>query len=227
MVSVWDSVDITLYDSGFASWPEYTTGMNLDLSSLELPIRLRPETPMSDEELMRFSRENRPYRMERETNGEILIMTPTGYKTGTINRRVIQALGIWADHDGRGQVCDSDTGFKLPNGAVRAPDTAWVSDRRWNELTEAEQEGYAPLCPEFVIELVSPSDRIENVKKKIVDEWIANGTELAWLIEPKTRRVTVYRPGQEPEVHEDPTSVQGTGCVAGFELMMERVWGRS
>lgn len=165
-----------------------------------MPIRLRPETPMSDDDLMRFSRVNRPLRMEREPNGEVLIMTPAGYNTGSINRRIIQALGIWADEDGRGQACDSDNGFRLPNGAVRAPDTAWVSNSRLNALTEAERDGYAPLCPDFVIELVSPSDRIEDVKKKMVEEWIANGAELAWLIEPKTRRVTVYRPGQQTEV---------------------------
>jgi Uma2 family endonuclease len=201
--------------------------MNLDLSSLPMPIRLRPETPMSDEELMRFSDENKPFRMEREPNGEILIMTPAGTSVGFINRRIVQALGVWADEDGRGLASDSGTGFTLPNGAIRSPDAAWVSNRRWNALTEAEQEGYSPLCPEFVIELVSPSDRIEDVKKKMVDEWIANGAELAWLIEPKQRRVTVYRPAQEVEVLEDPSSVQGTGCVAGFELVMERVWGRA
>jgi Uma2 family endonuclease len=199
--------------------------MNLDLSSLELPIRLRPETPMSDLDLMRFSLENRPYRMEREPNGEILIMTPTGYRTGSINRRIVQALGNWADEDGRGDVFDSSTGFTLPNGAVRSPDASWVSNRRGDALTREQREGYAPVCPEFVIELTSPSDRIEDVKKKVAEEWIANGAELAWLIEPKERRVTAYRPGQEPEVFEDPTSVQGTGCVAGFELVMERVWG--
>ncbi len=200
--------------------------MELDLSSLELPIRLRPETPLSDEEFMRFSGENDPYRMEREPNGEILIMAAAGSKTGSINRRVSQALGIWADEHGVGEVFDSDTGFTLPNGAVRSPDASWVSNLRWNALTEAEQDGYAPLCPEFVIEIVSPSDRIADVKKKMVEEWIANGAQLAWLIEPKTRRVTVYRPGQEPELLENPSSVQGTGCVAGFELVMERVWGR-
>lgn len=200
--------------------------MNLDLSSLPMPIRLRPESPMSDEELMQFSEENNPFRIEREPNGEILIMTPAGYNTGSINRRIIQALGIWADDDGRGEVFDSDTGFKLPNGAVRSPDTAWVSNKRSSALTGAEREGYAPICPEFVIELASPSDRIGDVKKKMVEEWIANGAQLAWLIEPKARRVTVYRPGQEPEVFDNPSSVQGTGCVAGFELVMERVWGR-
>ncbi len=123
-------------------------------------------------------------------------------------------------------MCKSNAGFTLPNGSVRSPDAAWVSNRRWNALTEAQQEGYAPLCPEFVIELVSPSDRTSDVKTKMVDEWVANGAELAWLIEPKARRVTIYRPKQKAEVLEDPSTVKGTGCVAGFELVMARVWGR-
>ena len=200
--------------------------MNLDLSSLELPIRLRTDAPMSDLEFERFSRQNRPYRMEQEPNGEILVMTPTGFDTGSINRRIAQALGNWADEDGRGDVLDSSTGFRLANGAVRSPDAAWVSHGRVEALSKAQLEGFAPLCPEFVIELTSPSDRKKDVEAKVLDEWIANGAELAWLIEPKERRVTVYRPGQEAEVFEDPTSVQGTGCVAGFELVMERVWGK-
>jgi len=164
--------------------------------------------------------------MEREPNGEILIMTPTGNKTGFINQRILQALGNWADEDGRGVVFATDTGFTLPSGAVRAPDACWMSKQRWNAMTKSEQDGFGSLCPEFVVELASPSDRIKDLEKKMTDEWVANGAELAWLIEPKTRRVTIYRPGQEPEVLEDPSSVQGTGCVAGFELVMERVWGR-
>jgi len=198
--------------------------MNLDLSSLEWPIRLRAGAPMSDLEFERFSRKNRPYRMEQEPNGDILIMTPTGFDTGSTNRRIVQALGNWADADGRGEVADSSTGFRLPNGAVRSPDAAWVSHRRLQALTKEQLQGFAPLCPEFVIELTSPSDQLKDVKAKM-DEWMANGAEFAWLIEPKERRVRVYRPGQEPEVLEDPSSVQGAGCVAGFELVMERMWG--
>lgn len=163
--------------------------------------------------------------MEQEPNGDILVMTPTGFDTGSTNRRIVQALGNWADGDGRGEVLDSSTGFRLANGAVRSPDAAWVSHRRVEALTKAQLEGFAPLCPEFVIELTSPSDKLKDVKTKM-DEWVTNGAELAWLIEPKERRVTVYRPGQEAETFEDPTSVQGKGCVTGFELVMERVWTR-
>src|SRR5579859_2654123 len=159
--------------------------MNLDLSLLELPIRLRLGTPMSDDEFVQFSEENNPFRMEREPNGEILIMTPTGYGTGSINRRIVQALGAWADEDGRGDVLDSSTGFRLANGAVRSPDAAWVSHRKASRSSAEERDGFAPVCPEFVIELTSQSDRKKNVEAKVLNEWIANGAELAWLIEPK------------------------------------------
>ena len=163
--------------------------------------------------------------MEQEPNGEILIMTPTGNQTGFINQRILRALDTWTEIDGRGVVFATDTGFRLPSGAVRAPDGCWMSKRRWDAMNEAEKDGFGTQCPEFVIELASPSDRIRDLQEKMVDEWIANGAELAWLIEPKERRVTVYRPGQDAEIFEDPSSVQGTGCVAGFELVMERAWG--
>jgi len=199
--------------------------MDLVLSSIPLPVRLRPESPVSDDELMRFSQENEPLRIEREENGDILIMTPTGIRTGNKNLRIGRLLDEWAEQDGQGIGCDSSTGFKLASGAVRSPDASWTANERVNALTEAQQEGFGPLCPDFVIELVSPSDRLPNAKKKITEEWIANGVKLAWLIDVKSRTVTIYRPNEEPETLFDPTSVQGDGPVRGFELMMSRVWG--
>ena len=198
--------------------------MELVLSSLALPIRLRPERPLSDEQLMRFSSENRPLRMEREPNGDILVMTPTGNRTGMINLRLGRLFDEWTESDGRGFGFDSSTGFRLPDGAVRSPDLAWVAKERWNALTDDEQEGFG-LCPNFVIELVSPSDRLADLRKKIAEEWIVSGVELAWLIDPQRKVVEIYRPGEEPEIHEQPTSVQGNGPVAGFELVMARIWG--
>jgi Uma2 family endonuclease len=197
--------------------PEFT------ISSLSLPVRLTPETPMSDEAFLRFSAENDSLRMEREPNGDILIMAPAGTKSGMMNQRIGRLLDEWAESDGGGYAFDSSTGFKLSNGAVRSPDASWVSRDRWEALSEAEQEGFAPMCPEFVVELISPKDRLPSVRKKML-EWMANGTEVAWLIDPK-RLVEVYRRGEAPEVHENPTSVQGTGGVSGFCLVMRRVWG--
>jgi Uma2 family endonuclease len=198
--------------------------MDLDLSSLTMPIRLSPATPMTAEEFLAFSSENEPLRMEREPDGEILIMTPTGTRTGRMNQRIGRLLDEWAEEDGRGVTFDSSTGFKLRNGAVRSPDASWVSNTVWNALSPAEQESCPPICPEFVAELVSPRDRVEKARKKM-DEWLANGAELAWLIDPKRRAVEVYRQGEAPDVYENPTSVAGTGCVSGFCLVMERVWG--
>ena len=198
--------------------------MELELSSLPLPIRLKLERPVSDEQLLQFSSRNRPLRVEREANGEILVMTPTGNRTGMISLRLGRLFDEWTEADGRGFGFDSRTGFRLPNGAVRSPDLAWVAKERWNALTYEEQEGFG-LCPDFVIELASASDRLADVRKKITEEWIANGVELAWLIDPQRKAVEIYRPGEEPEIHEQPTSVQGDGPVSGFELVMARVWG--
>jgi len=197
--------------------------MDFRINSLPLPARLRPATPMSDAELMRFSERNASLRMEREPNGEILIMTPTGNNTGRMNLRVGRLLDEWAEADGRGVGFDSSTGFKLPSGAVRSPDVAWVANARWDRLSEAEQEGFG-IAPDFVIELRSPTDKLTDAQAKMA-EWIENGVELGWLIDPKRRVVQVYRAGEAVEVWENPTSVMGTGCVSGFCLVMQRVWG--
>jgi Uma2 family endonuclease len=198
--------------------------MDLDLSSLQMPIRLKPGTPMTDEDFLAFSAVNEPLRMEREPDGEMLIMTPTGARTGRMNQRIGRLLDEWAEADGRGVTFDSSTGFKLKSGAVRSPNTSWVSNSAWEALSPAERDTCPPICPEFVVELVSPKDQLESVRKKM-EEWLASGAELAWLINSKRRAVEVYRVGEAAEVHENPTSVQGTGCMSGFCLVMERVWG--
>ncbi len=178
---------------------------------------------MSDDDFMRFSAENHSLRMEREPNGEILVMTPTNNKTGKMNLRIGRLLDVWTEEDGRGVAFDSSTGFKLPNGAVRSPDGAWIASQRWDRLTEEEQEGFG-MAPDFIIELRSPTDSLPAARAKM-EEWMANGVTLGWLIDPKRKVVEVYRPGEEPEIHENPTSVQGDGPVRGFELVMGRVWG--
>ena len=197
--------------------------MNIDLSEVELPVRLRFERPMTDEELMRFCTANEVLRVEREPNGEILVMTPAGSRTSKMNLRIGRFLDEWAEADGRGVAFDSNGGFTLPDGSMRAPDGAWVELRRWQALSEKQQTGYAPVCPDFVIQLRSPSDRLPDVEAKM-EQWIANGARVGWLIDPERRVVTIYRAGQAVEVLEDPSSVQGDGPVAGFELVMARVW---
>jgi Uma2 family endonuclease len=198
--------------------------MNLALSEIELPVRLRFERPMTDDELMRFCAVNDVLRVEREPNGEILVMTPANSKTSKINLRIGRLLDEWAEADGRGVATGPDGGYTLPDGSMRAPDAAWVERSRWEALTDAQQSSFAPVCPDFVIELRSPSDKLPAAKAKM-EQWIANGAEVAWLIDPIEKAVTIYRPGDEPEHHVYPTSVQGTGPIAGFELVMARIWG--
>jgi Uma2 family endonuclease len=198
--------------------------MDFVLNGIGLPVRITPAAPMSDDELMRFCAANGDLRVEREPNGELLVMTPSNFNTSRINLRVCQILGEWAEADGRGAVTDSNGGYTLPDGSMRAPDAAWVANRRWQALSEKDQNRFAPICPDFVIEIRSPSDSLSELRAKMT-EWIANGAEVAWLVDPIDKAVTVYRPGDSPEEHVNPSSVQGSGPIAGFELVLARVWG--
>ena len=197
--------------------------MNFNLAEMPLPLRFRPETPMSDEELMRFCAANEAVRVERDANGEILVMTPAGSKTSQMNSRITRLLDEWAEEDGRGVAFDSNGGFTLPDGSMRAADAAWVDRKKWDALSARDQERFAPLCPDFVIELRSPNDSLTELKTKM-EHWITNGARLGWLIDPENKAVSIYRPGEQPEVLTHPTSVQGNGVMAGFELVMARVW---
>jgi len=178
---------------------------------------------MTEQEFLRFCAVNDFVRIEREPNGEILVMSPANGKTSNINSRVCRLLDEWAEDDGRGIAFDSSGRFTLLDGSMRSPDAAWVLRRRWDALTEVQQSGFAPVCPDFVIELRSPSDKPGDVQAKM-KMWISNGTEVAWLIDPERRTVELYRPADSVVQMYDPGSVQGTGPVAGFELVMARVW---
>lgn len=198
--------------------------MNLVLEAIDLPVRIRTGRVLTDDELMSFSRANELVRVERDADGELIVMSPTGTDGGSIETRVAILLGMWAFANGQGEVLGSNTGVTLPDDSVRAADAAWVSFERWSARPAAERKGYSRLCPEFVIEVRSESDRLNELQGKM-GMWIGNGVELAWLIDPLRRVVEVYRAGEAAEVHENPTSVQGSGPVRGFELVMGRVWG--
>ena len=198
--------------------------MNLALPEIDQTVRLRFESPMTDDEIVRFCQANEAVRVEQDANGELIVMSPAGGGASNKNNNISYQLYKWADETGSGITFDSSGGFRLPDGSMRSPDAAWIAWPRWNALTKEEQERFAPICPEFVIELRSSSDSLGELQAKM-GLWIANGAELAWLIDPEERAVTIYRPGQEPEHLVDPTSVQGDGPVSGFELVMARVWG--
>jgi len=199
--------------------------MSLAPAQVEASVRrFRPETPMSDQEFLRFCKENEPMRCERDANGEIILMSPTWSEASSKNSYLNYRLMKWAEETDSGITFDSSGGFTLPDGSVRSPDAAWVSWQRWNALSDEQRHGFARICPQFLIELRSESDRLPDAAEK-VRIWMENGAEVACLIDPQEKTVTIYRAGQEPERLVDPTSVQGDGPTAGFELVMARIWG--
>ncbi len=178
---------------------------------------------MNDEEFFEFCQLNPELRIERTSEGDIIIMAPTGGKTGRRNAKLIVAIGSWAEQEGRGQVFDSSTVFILPNGAGRSPDASWVRNERWDSLTQKEQEQFPPLCPDFVVELRSRTDRLNPLIAKM-EEYIANSTELGWLIDPLERKVHIYRAGEGAEILDDPEKVSGDPLLKGFVLEVRSLW---
>ena len=189
----------------------------------QLKLHLRPAVELTDEQFFALCAINRDLRLERTAEGDIIIMPPTGGETGNRNAEIGRQFSNWARRDGRGAAFDSSTGFKLPNGAHRSPDAAWVLRTRLAELTREQKQKFLPLSPDFVIELKSPSDRLEDVLAKM-DEYSENGVPLGWLINPQTKRVHIYRPGQAIEVLEAPSQVKGDAELAGFVLDLREIW---
>jgi Uma2 family endonuclease len=199
--------------------------MTLDLSSLAPPVLIRPAVPLTDEELIRFSEVNKPYRFERNKYGEIVMMTPVGGIGGTNEGWVSSSLIYWNETSQTGIAFSPNTGFNLPDGSCLSPDAAWVSLARWNALTPAEQAGFPPLCPEFLIEVRSRSDSRRMVEEKI-QLWMENGARLAWLVDPIDAKVTIYSPGEAAQTLDRPEVVEAGEPVAGFMLRAERLWPR-
>jgi Uma2 family endonuclease len=192
------------------------------IRSISFPFFLRPSRPISDDALLEFCAANDSLRIERNPAGELVVMTPAGGKTGKAELYIGRELDNWVEING-GDAFGSNTGFSLPDGSVRAPDAAWLSPEKWNSLTPEEQRRFVPFCPEFVIELRSPSDSIAELETKMT-EWIANGAQLAWLIDPLRKLAVIYRPGHEPETLLQPDFLHGEGPIAGFALKMQRLW---
>ncbi len=178
---------------------------------------------LTNKQLHRLCSDNPELKFEVTAEGELLVMSPTGSKTGIRNSKLTARLSIWAEQDGTGVCFDSSTLFVLPNKAKRSPDVSWIRLERWNALTEKEQEDFAPICPDFVVELRSASDRVTTLQKKMV-EYMKNGAQLGWLIDPKNKRVYIYRPNQEVEVIDNPERVSGEAVLPGFVLQLTEIW---
>ena len=188
-----------------------------------LVLRLRPVIDLTDEQLLILSALNRDLRMERNAEGDLLLMPPTGTETGDRNAEIGMQVRVWAKRDGTGTTFDSSTGFKLPNTAVRSPDASWMPHSRLDQFTSEERKKYIPACPDFVVELRSPSDTLADSHAKL-REYIENGARLGWLLDPETRRVYVYRPDAPVEQLDDPATVSGDPVLPGFVLDLREVW---
>lgn len=177
---------------------------------------------LDDAQLYRLCQANRDLRLERTATGNLLIMPPTGWETGNCNLKISQQLANWADKDGSGLGFDSSTGFRLPNGAVRSPDVAWVRRDRIEALSPDPTQ-FLPLCPDFVIELRSASDSLTSLQEKM-QEYVANGLQLGWLINPQDRQVEIYHHNGKITILNMPTSLSGEEILSSFVLSIDWLW---
>jgi Uma2 family endonuclease len=199
--------------------PDFETRASIEVCGDEV----REDRPLTDEEFVDFCLKNRKLHIERYTNGKIVIMPPAGMETSNRNNDLSSQLRVWAKRDGRGVSFDSNAEFMLPSGAAFGPDAAWILKSRLASLTKEEKKLFGKLCPDFVIELKSPSDRLSSLKSKMA-EWIANGAQLGWLIVPEKRTVSVYRPERPAEELSDINFVDGEGPAGGFRLELADIW---
>ena len=185
----------------------------LDLQSIQL----------TDEQFYQLCINNRDLRIERDANGDLIIMPPTGGETGNRNIEIAYQLQAWSRRNKLGIAFDSSTGFILPNGANRSPDASWLPLAKWNALTDKEKQRFIPLCPDFAVELLSPSDNLTRTRNKM-REYLDNGMVLGWLINPAQRQVEIYRQGKPVEALDAPNSLLGENVLSGFVLDLRSIW---
>ncbi|MEG4487242.1 Uma2 family endonuclease [Microcoleus sp. D2_18a_B4] len=190
------------------------TAITLNLNSL---IKL------TSEQFYQLCEENPELRLERNAKGELIVMPPTGGETGRSNSKFNLQIGLWNEQTQLGEAFDSSTGFTLPNKADRSPDASWVEKSRWEALTPQQREKFIPLCPDFAVEILSPTDSLKKTQEKM-QEYMENGCRLGWLINRKKREVEIYRPGQDVEVLQSPLTLSGENVLPGFVLNLQKIW---
>lgn len=186
-------------------------------------LNLNSVIQLTDEQFFELCRANPGVKFERNAAGELIVMPPTGGETGKRNANLVADFVIWNRQAKLGEIFDSSTCFKLPNGADRSPDVAWIRQDRWDTLTPQQKEIFPPIAPDFVLELMSPSDRLTVAQAKL-QEYVDNGVRLGWLIDRQSRRVEIYRTGRSPEPLSSPATLTGEDVLPGFDLEMESVW---
>jgi Uma2 family endonuclease len=190
---------------------------------LPIELQLHPALALTDEQFFELCQINPDLRFERTAHGNLVIMPPTTSDTGNYNFDLNGQLWVWVKQDGTGKGFDSSTGFTLPNGAVRSPDAAWILNSRWEAIPIERREKFAPICPDFVIELRSKTDSLKALQDKM-QEYIDNGTSLGWLIDRQQQIVYVYRSSQAVEILNHPTTVNGDPILPGFVLELGSLW---
>ncbi|MGK7919004.1 MAG: Uma2 family endonuclease [Trichodesmium sp.] len=188
-----------------------------------LTIELNSVIDMTEEQFFQLCQKNPDLRFERNAKGDLIIMSPTGGETGSYNAGLTSKIWIWNEQRKLGIVFDSSTGFKLPNGANLSPDASWITIEKWNNLTPEQRTKFLPLCPDFLIELMSPSDSLPKTREKM-KEYLENGMQLGWLINPKNRQVEIYRAAKDVEILDSPEILSGENVLPGFILDMTRIW---
>ncbi|MDB9516897.1 Uma2 family endonuclease [Roseofilum reptotaenium CS-1145] len=188
-----------------------------------LTLDLSPIATLTRSEFRKLCAANPDRKLERSPQGELIIMAPTGGETGNHNFCIAGQLYVWSQTNGQGKAFDSSTGFELPLGGDRSPDVSWIPLEKWNALTPQERKGFLPLCPDFVIELLSPSDSWTGGQRKM-EEYQANGCRLGWLLDPKGKRVGIYRPNQPVQILHQPQILSGEDVLVGFELDVQFLW---
>ena len=188
---------------------------------LNLPSTLK--LTISHEQFVQLAWVNQNLQLERTATGELIVMPPTGSDTGNKNADILGQLWLWNRQTQLGQIFDSSSGFHLPNGADRSPDVSWIGQDRWDTLTPEEKSGFAPLCPDFVLELRSKHDSLESLQQKM-QEYQENGAKLGWLIDRNRKKVEIYRPKKSVEVQNSPDSLSGEDILPGFTLDLSEIW---
>ncbi len=189
-----------------------------------LTLNLNSVIKLTKDQFYQLCAENPDLKLERNAQGELIIMPPTGGETGRSNVNLILQVASWNEQNQLGEVFDSSTGFTLPSGSDRSPDVSWVEKSRWDALTKEQKEKFIPLCPDFVIEIMSPNDSLKKTQMKM-QEYIENGCRLGWLINRKKQEVEIYRPGQDVELLKLPQTISGENILPGFVLNLQKIWG--
>lgn len=186
-------------------------------------LKLEPAIHLTPTQFYQLCQENPDFKLERTVAGELVIMAPTGGETGKRNSQLNLQLGLWNEQTQLGEVFDSSTGFTLPNGSDRSPDASWIAKSRWEALTGEERERFIPLCPDFVVEIMSPSDSLSKAREKMI-EYHQNGCRLGWLINRKNQQVEIYRIGREREILTCPETLSGEDVLPGFILKLNKIF---